>query len=162
MVIYRSREFMFHNRVAAVSLALCLVALAAITVASGAWDEAPALGVVLGVLLGAAYFVPLTVTVVDDGTSRADSDGVIHVSLAGVMRRSIPLSDVKGVKRRHYRPLREFGGWGWRQAWRRPARAYTTRGSSAVVLHMRDKSEIYLGVSDEQGLVDALKTRIHH
>lgn len=162
MVIYRSREFMFHNWVAAVSLALCLVALAVIMVVSGAWDEAPVLGVALGVLVAATYFVPLTITVVDDGTTRADSDGVIHVSLAGVMRRSIPLSDVRRVQRRDYRPVREFGGWGWRQAWKRPARAYTTRGSSAVVLHMRDKSEVYLGVSDEQGLIDALKTRIYH
>ena len=162
MVVYRSREFMFQNWLAASGVALCLVVLVVVMVMSGAWTQAPVLGITLAVLGLATYFVPLTITVQDSGSTTADADAVIHVSLAGVMRRSIPLSDVRRIKRRDYRPLREFGGWGWRQAWRRPAVAYTTRGSSAVVLHMRNKSEVYLGVSDEQGLIDALKTRIYH
>lgn len=162
MVVYRSREFLYQNRVAAAAVALSVVVTVGSLVVTGVWAEAPGVGIVIVVLVLALLAVPLTIRVEDGGTSVADSDAIIHVSLAGVMRRSIPLADVSRVQRRDYRPVRDFGGWGWRHAWKRPAVAYAMRGSSAVVLTMRNRSEIYLGVSDEQGLVDALKTRIYH
>lgn len=162
MVVYRSREFLFQNVVAAVSLGLCLVVLVAGLLATDVWSEAPVLGIVLVLLLPLFLLTPMTITVQDDsGAGAMGSDAVLHVSFAGVLRRSIPLADVTKVERREYQPLREFGGWGWRQAWRRPAVAYSTRGSSAVVLTLRDKSQVYLGVNDEPGLVDALRLRIH-
>lgn len=161
MTVFRSREFLFHNRVATVGVLLSLVVVVVTMVLSGAWEEVPGLGVGVGVLVLATLLIPLTITVDDGGTSVADSDAIIHVSLAGVMRRSIPLSDVRGITRRDYRPLREFGGWGWRHAWKRPAVAYAMRGTSAVVLKMRNGSEVYLGVDDEQALMAALTSRIY-
>lgn len=161
MVVYRSREFLFQNRVAAVSMGLCVVVAVVALVMSGMWDQAPAVVIVLAVLLSATLLVPLTIAVVDGGTTIADSDAVIHVSLAGIMRRSIPLADVKRVQQRDYRPLRQFGGWGWRHAWKGSDVAYAMRGSSAVVLTIRNGSHVYLGVNDEPALIDALTTRIY-
>ena len=142
MVVYRSREFLFQNRVAAVSMGLCVVVAVVVLVMSGMWDQAPAVVIVLAVLLSATLLAPLTITVEDRGTSMADSDAIIHVRLTGVLRRSIPLADVKRVQRRDYRPLRQFGGWGWRHAWRGQAVAYAMRGTSAAVLTMRNGSEV--------------------
>src|SRR5690606_15615277 len=115
---YRSREFLFHNRFAAVGVAIGLVAFVVSFTMSGAWGEMPGLGSALVVMFVMLFAVPLTITVTDSGSGIADSDAVIQVSLAGVLRRSIPLADVRRVQRRDYRPLRQFGGWGWRHAWK--------------------------------------------
>lgn len=162
MRIYRSREFLFQNLVATGGIAFCLVVTAVVLVMSGVWDQAPVLVAVVLVLLAVILLAPLTITVEDSGTGVMDSDAVIQVSLAGVLRRSIPLADVKRVQRRDYRPLRQFGGWGWRHAWKGPDVAYAIHGSSAVVLTLRNGSEVYLGVDDEPGLLEALKSRIYH
>ena len=142
-------------------MGLCVVVAVVTLVLTGMWDQAPGFVIGLVVLLSATLLAPLTITVEDAGSSVADSDAIIHVSLAGGLRRSIPLADVSRVQRRDYRPLREFGGWGWRHAWKRPAVAYAMRGTSAVVLKMRNGSEVYLGVNDEPGLIQTLKTRIY-
>lgn len=162
MRIYRSREFLVQNRFVAAAVALGLVVAVVALVHSGSWDRMPGFGTALIVVLVLAFATPLTITVEDSGTTVADSDAVVHVNLAGVLRRSIPLADVKRVQRRDYRPLRQFGGWGWRHAWKGSDVAYTMRGSSAVVLTMRNGAEVYLGVDDEPGLLEALKSRIYH
>ncbi|WP_144018814.1 hypothetical protein [Demequina sp. NBRC 110056] len=151
MVAYRSRQLSFQNRLACAallgSLALCVV----LFTVSGAWAELPWLAVGCTALLAALLFVPLTITV---------DETAVHVSLAGVLKRSVPLGEVTAVETRDYRPIREFGGWGWRWAFDRRASAYATRGTSAVVLSLADGSEVYLGVDDEPGLVDAVSVRI--
>src|SRR5690606_22603364 len=107
MVVYRAREFLYQNRAAAASVVLGLVVMVVSLVVSGAWTEVPGAVIAPGVMVVAPRAVPLTISVEEQGTSAADSDAIIHVSLAGVMRRSIPLSDVSRIQRRDYRPFRE-------------------------------------------------------
>ena len=151
MPTYRSVQWSFQNTLAATVLIVSLIAVVVLFFAADGWSEAPWLaGITVAVLL-APLFIPMVIEVGAQG---------IRVRLAGLSVRIIALEDVVAVDRRDYKPLREFGGWGLR--WgitHRNARAYTTTGSSAVVLTLRDGQEIYLGVADEPGLMDALSLR---
>ncbi|WP_297084028.1 hypothetical protein [uncultured Demequina sp.] len=148
---FRSRQFSYQNRVVAWSLGLALALCLAIFAATGAWAETPVICLITIVVLFALLLIPLTITV--------DAEWV-HVNLGGVLKRDVLLSDVKEIEKRTYRPIREFGGWGWRYGFKRRAVAYTMLGTSAVVLTMRDGTEVYLGVDDEQALVDAVRPRL--
>jgi len=148
---FRSRQFSYENRLVAWSLGLALALCLAIFTTTGTWAEAPAICLLtIGVLFG-LLLIPLTIT--------ADAEWV-HVSLGGVLKRDVLLSDVKEISQRTYRPIREFGGWGWRFGLKKRAVAYTMLGTSAVVLTLRDGSEVYLGVEDEQALMDAVRPRL--
>jgi hypothetical protein len=158
MVAFRSRQFAYENALARWTMLGCAVLVGLVLAAGAAWGESGSgagmwiLGASLVAVCLLPLWTPLTVTV---------EDAVVSVSLAGVLRRRIPLEDVVGVQTRTYHPLREFGGWGWRWGLtHRHARAYTTTGDTAVVLSLRDGEEVYLGVADESGLERALVSRI--
>ncbi|WP_084040189.1 hypothetical protein [Demequina sp. NBRC 110053] len=151
MVAYRSRQYAFENRLAATVLLGSIALLAVLFTVAGAWSQAPWLCGGTIVLLAGLLFVTLTVTVDEEA---------VRVSLARIMRRDVALTDIRSVERRDYHPVREFGGWGLRWAFDRRATAYTTSGTSAVVLALADGSELYLGVDDEPGLIDAVRSRI--
>ncbi|WP_203654122.1 hypothetical protein [Demequina activiva] len=152
MVAYRSRQLAYENRFALVLLLGCAGLCAAIFTVGAGWRQAPWLCAGTLALLLCLLAVPLTVTV---------DDTHLRVRLAGALRRDIALADVRAVERREYAPVREFGGWGWRWGLtHRNARAYTTTGTTAVVLTLRDSQEVYLGVEDEAALLDLLSARI--
>ena len=152
MVAFRSRQFAYESRIALGVLLGSMLLCAALFTIGGGWSELPWLCIGTMVLLAAFLAVPLTVTV---------DDAHVRVRLAGAVRRDIALADIRAVERREYHAVREFGGWGWR--WgitHRNARAYTTSGSSAVVLTLRDSQKVYLGVDDEAALLGVLAARI--
>jgi hypothetical protein len=62
---------------------------------------------------------------------------------ASLIRSSVTYDRISRVESVRYRPLREFGGWGMRGLGQR--RAWTAAGDQAVVLHLVDGGEIYLG-----------------
>lgn len=160
MVIYRSREYAFHNRAAVSGIGLSLLVVVVVLAMTDVWSEAPVIGAAAAALLLACLLVPLTITVEETATgSSRDESVVVRVNLAGLGRRTIRLSEIADVERRDYRPIREFGGWGWRWSWNKQAVAYTTRGSSAVVLTLNDGQQVYLGVADEHTLVDIFRGR---
>lgn len=158
MVAFRSREYLHQNPAARWMLGgavlLCAVAFAA----GGMWGEqgesatAWATGAVVVAAVTSLFWASLTVTV--DHTH-------VRVSLARLVTKQIALDDITAVEQRAYRPIKDFGGWGWRWSHRLPnAVAYTTRGDSAVVLTVRGGGEVYLGVDDEAALLDVLSARI--
>ncbi|MDE0573269.1 hypothetical protein ON058_07565 [Demequina sp. B12] len=148
MDAYRSRQWSFQNHVVAWMLAACAVISAVAFGLTSAWSDAPWVALGTLALIVALCAIPLTIVV--DATS-------VTISLAGVLRRTIARDSITAIQRREYSPLREFGGWGWRYSLdRRNARAYTTLGSSAVVVTLADGQEVYLGVSDEAALIEAL------
>ncbi|WP_084102831.1 hypothetical protein [Demequina sp. NBRC 110051] len=152
MPTYRSVQWSFQNTLVATALIVSLIAVVVLFFAADGWNEAPWLAGVTIAVLVAPLFIPMVIEVGTEG---------IRVGLAGMTVRTIALEDVVAVERRDYKPLREFGGWGLR--WgvtHRNARAYTTTGSSAVVLTLRDSREIYLGVADEPGLVETVRLRV--
>lgn len=54
-----------------------------------------------------------------------------------------------------YRPLRDFGGWGVRGSTNR--RAWTASGHQAVVLHLHDGRQIYLGSANPRRLEERIR-----
>ncbi|MFV0285642.1 MAG: hypothetical protein ACK5IM_04530 [Demequina sp.] len=151
MTPFHSRQWSFQNVFAAVTLGSSLVAVVVLFFIADAWGEAPWLAWPTLALLAATLVIPMSVEV---GAHE------VVVRLAGCTVRRIELTAVLSAQRRTYRPLHDFGGWGLRWGMnRRNARAYTTTGSTAVVLTLRDASEVYLGVDNEQGLLDTLSGR---
>lgn len=151
MPTYRCVQWSYQNRLVLAVLVTSIIAVVMLFVAADGWTEAPWLAGLTVAVLVAPLFIPMVVEVGANG---------LRVALAGLTVRTIALEDVVQVERREYKPLREFGGWGLR--WgitHRNARAYTTAGTSAVVVTLRDGSEIYVGVADEDGLIDALAAR---
>ncbi|WP_234986714.1 hypothetical protein [Demequina sp. NBRC 110055] len=151
MPTYRSVQWSYQNTLAATALIVSLIAVVVLFFVADGWSEAPWLAWITIAVLVAPLFIPMVIEVGTEG---------IRVRLAGLTVRTIALEDVVAVERRDYKPLREFGGWGLR--WgitHRHARAYSTTGTSAVVLTLRDGQEVYLGVADEPGLMDTLRLR---
>lgn len=62
------------------------------------------------------------------------------------LRTRISFQDVQSMESVTYSPMREFGGWGLRGSGKK--RAWTSRGNQAVVLHLKDGRQVYIG-SDE-------------
>lgn len=63
---------------------------------------------------------------------------------AGVIRKSVPFSQIQEVNPITYSPLSEFGGWGIRVG-RGKKIAWTIRGNRALRLHLQDGTLFYLG-----------------
>jgi hypothetical protein len=135
----RHTQRLTRSPVAAIALALVMVGVVTAVVLDPpeTTDEwvAIALGGVLVVML---WFVKLEIVV---------GETAIDVRLFGPFRRRIPLRDISQVEVADYRPLRQFGGWGWRFG-RGGSRQYAMAGSRAVKLTLNDGKEIYLGSDD--------------
>ncbi len=93
-----------------------------------------------GLLLGAVL-----IQVIAGGTTVLVQRRGIHVFLGTVpvFSKRVAYSDIRWIESVRYRPIKEFGGWGLRgfgakQAW-------TARGDRALVLHLLDGRDIYLG-----------------
>ncbi len=78
--------------------------------------------------------------------TRVDSTGV-HVRFAPWQRggRHIPWEHVKGCRVRRFRPLVDFGGWGWRCSLNGRLEGYTTRGDQALELDLGDRRSLLIG-----------------
>lgn len=82
----------------------------------------------------------------------------LHLGRIPVIRKRIPLREIKAFEAVTYRPLREFGGWGVRGFGRR--QAWSARGNRAVRLQLEGGREIYVGVDEPRVLVDRLRIAI--
>ncbi|MFF5176733.1 DUF1648 domain-containing protein [Micromonospora sp. NPDC000316] len=83
--------------------AVAIVVLVTLTVVSGVW----------GLLIVAALLVGVFVAMFAF-TVRVDESGLLVRSSAGWPRTHVPLDEVLRASVVQVRPLREFGGWGWR------------------------------------------------
>jgi hypothetical protein len=126
---------------------ISLVAILLVTVGGEAFVWTTVLGIVI---ILALLIAPLTIEV--------DADH-IHVRLAWLWHRDIPLANVNAVEAREYRALRQFGGWGWRVG-RDGSRAYTMTGNAAAVVTLRDGREIYLGARNTNALAEQIGERV--
>ncbi|MCE5217259.1 hypothetical protein LLH03_09550 [bacterium] len=68
----------------------------------------------------------------------------------------IDLKDVEAIRTVTFRPLRDFGGWGWRGG-RGGSRCYNTSGNSGVELRIHGRAVI-LGVPDPAELASVVAT----
>ena len=109
-------------------------------------------GLVVGVLIVLAavivLFLRLETTVTGDYLS-------INFGVLPVFQRRIPLRDVERAEVCSYRPLRDFGGWGWRYG-RGGTQAFIVKGSSGVCLTMRGGKRYLIGSDRSEELLAAL------
>ena len=68
----------------------------------------------------------------------------ISWGMSGIIRKTVPFSEIEGMEPVTYRPLMEFGGWGIRFAGG-GKRAWTVSGNQALILHLKDGTRLYLG-----------------
>lgn len=80
----------------------------------------------------------------------------IHWGLFAYPTSVFALAAVESYRVCRFRPLVDFGGWGWRMG-RGGSRCYNLRGSTGVELVIGGRSYI-IGVPDPQSLVEAIQT----
>lgn len=71
------------------------------------------------------------------------------------LRTRIPYERIASLETVTYRPLGEFGGWGLRGFGSR--QAWTARGNRAVVLHLVDLRDIYVGSDNPRRLEERIR-----
>jgi hypothetical protein len=74
----------------------------------------------------------------------------------GPIRKRVGLERIRSLRSVTYRPLKEFGGWGVRGFGGR--QAWTARGKRAVVLHLDDDTELYVGSDEPERLEARIRT----
>jgi hypothetical protein len=102
----------------------------------------------MGVVVHVLGFGGLTVEVRHDEILLALGSG--HV-----FRKRVPYEQIERLEAVRYRPLVEFGGWGVRGSKQR--QAWTARGDRAVVLHLVDGRELYVGSDHAQRLAERIR-----
>jgi len=68
--------------------------------------------------------------------------------------RKIDLENVVACRAVTYRPIRDYGGWGWRWGWR--GRAYNARGNRGVRLDYADGRHLLLGSQRPEELAEVI------
>lgn len=77
----------------------------------------------------------------------------------GWIWKRIPLDDIQEMEPVHYRPIRDFGGWGIRFSWTDPSRrAWTIRGDRALRLRLTDGTDFHLGCAHPRRLMERIQT----
>lgn len=81
----------------------------------------------------------------------------IEVALGrvGWIRKSVAYERVAWIEAVTYRPLRDFGGWGVRGFG--PKQAWTARGNRAVVMHLTDGAQLYVGAEHPERLAERMR-----
>jgi hypothetical protein len=102
----------------------------------------------VGVVVYAVALGGLTVEVRSDEIALALGSG--HV-----FRKRVPYEQIERLEAVRYRPLVEFGGWGVRGSKQR--QAWTARGDRAVVLHLVDGRQLYVGSDHAQRLAERIR-----
>lgn len=78
---------------------------------------------------------------------------VIKMTLLG--KRLIRLSDIKRCYVRKYRPVLEYGGWGWSPTL---GRAYIVTGNTGVQLELKNGKKILIGSQQAEKLTSAISS----
>jgi len=75
----------------------------------------------------------------------------IHIRFWPFVSRRIAYKDIKSCEPRQYKPIREYGGWGVRYAFKK-GWAYNVRGNWGVQLELVDGKRILIGLQDAEKL----------
>lgn len=81
---------------------------------------------------------------------------VVGLGSSGWIRKRIRYDDIVRTESVSYQPLVEFGGWGVRWG-REGKKAWTARGTQAVVLHLKDGTRLYVGSDTPRRLEERLR-----
>ncbi len=83
----------------------------------------------------------------------------LQVRLVPLPTRTIALDRIRRCYVRTYRPIRDYGGWGWRFS--RQGQAYNARGNRGVQLELIDGRRILIGSQNPEELLRALHAARH-
>lgn len=133
---------------ALISLTFLAAAIPLFSLATGGVGDAPGqmswTGAMAGISLGLAlpgaiygFFGQLRTRVTETGLD-------IRWGYLEIIRKKIPFSEIAKAEAVTYSPLAEFGGWGIRFGGT-GKRAWTIRGTKALLLTMHDGVRFYLG-----------------
>lgn len=78
----------------------------------------------------------------------------IYIRLFPIRTRRVPLNRIQSFEARRYRPIRDYGGWGWRLS--RKGVAFNISGSSGVELVLDDGERIMIGSQKADELAAAI------
>jgi len=71
--------------------------------------------------------------------------------------RHLPLSDIVSAKVEKYRPILEFGGWGWRKRFLSRKTAFNVSGRIGLRVTLKNGSQILFGTRQEQEMKRAVE-----
>jgi hypothetical protein len=74
---------------------------------------------------------------------------------ARLIKKRVRYEDIEELESVKYHPLMEFGGWGVRFSGKK--RAWSARGDQAVVLHLADGIQLYVGSDKPQRLEERIR-----
>ena len=110
-----------------------------------------------GVVVGMAGLAWAVHVLLGGLTVRVTRTGLrIGLGNAALLRTWIAFRQLHALESVTYRPIREFGGWGLRG--RRAKRAWTARGNRAVILHLSDGRDVYVGSDNPRRLEERIRT----
>lgn len=78
----------------------------------------------------------------------------IYIRLFPIRTRRVPLHRIQSFEARRYRPIRDYGGWGWRLS--RHGVAFNISGSYGVELVLDDGERIMIGSQKADELAAAI------
>lgn len=78
----------------------------------------------------------------------------LRVTILPVPRRTFPIAEITRCEVITYRPVRDYGGWGWR--WSRRGWAFTMRGNRGVMVHRTRRKSFLVGSQRPEELAAAL------
>lgn len=117
------------------------------------WRGMLSLKLGLGVGIGLLVVVLMTLRVT---TFIKEQSLTVYLGWLPVITKTIPLSDIKAARICAYRPLVEFGGWGWRYN-SEGTHALTAQGTQGICLHLQDGQKVLVGSSKGQEFVEAIQ-----
>jgi Domain of unknown function (DUF1648) len=136
---------------------LCGVGAAALVLAIAVWTR-------LWILIAVAVVVFAVVASMSIVTVRIDRTGVVIRSPLGWPRTRLPLTEVVRADTLGVRPLRDFGGWGWRVGRRGRVGVVLRGGESLLIERTGDRSTVVTvdGALAAAGTLNALADEARH
>lgn len=122
-----------------------MIAMGAALIVWLMWRGMLSLKLGLGVGIGRLVAVLLTLRVT---TFITEQSLTVYLGWVPVITKTIPLSDITNAQACTYRPLAEFGGWGWR---------YNSEGTQGICLHLQDGHKVLVGSSTGHKLAAAIQ-----
>ncbi|MDO9255572.1 MAG: hypothetical protein Q7U54_08680 [Bacteroidales bacterium] len=89
------------------------------------------------------------------------SDGIRYKFTPLIRKmRHIPLDEIIDVKVEKYKPIVEFGGWGWRRRLLTRKTAYNVSGTIGIRVTLKNRSQIVFGTHQQEEMKRAVEKMV--
>lgn len=90
--------------------------------------------------------------------TKIDSKGIAYSFKPFLKEKNLAWDDLEKVWVRKYKPIKEYGGWGFRVAWfKKTGKAYSVWGNFGLQMELKNGKKILIGTQKEKELVTFLK-----